>query len=390
MNTLANISQAKGKGGRAQGTLSAVSLFSGAGGMDVGFRQAGFRIEWANDFDKAAVDTYRQNIGDHITHGDVNEYVDGLARFSGVDCLFGGPPCQGFSVAGKMALDDPRSQLVKSYMRAVEVVRPRCFVMENVKALGTLTKFKQVRDELRSLASRLGYRTELVILNAKDFGVPQARERVFFVGFLQGERIDFDRRAQRYHCPMVSTREAIGHLGPQGSERNPKTCNAVVTIAERPVLRRSPYAGMMFNGLGRPLNPAVPCATLPASMGGNKTPIIDERQYYGDGVSWVEEYHAHLMDGGEPYGMHDTPASIRRLTLEEARILHTFPADYVFAGGKSATYRQIGNAVPCGLAHAVALTAMDVLAQDGLDEVPSAQLGMDLPLTMGSMASVSA
>lgn len=377
MNTFANIKEAKGQTGRSQESLSAVSLFSGAGGMDVGFRRAGFRIEWANDFDKAAVETYRRNIGDHITLGDVNEYIDGLVKFKGVDCLFGGPPCQGFSVAGKMALDDPRSQLVKSYMRAVEVVQPRCFVMENVKALGTLSKFKQVRDELRSYADRLGYQTELLIFNSRNFGVPQSRERVFFVGFKGGEKIDFDMRAKRYFRPEVSTLEAIRHLGPQGTEKNPKTCNAVVTIAERPVLRRSPYAGMMFNGLGRPLNPAVPCATLPASMGGNKTPIIDERQFFGNGQSWVEDYHAHLMDGGEPYGMHDTPDFIRRLTLEEARILHSFPADYDFAGGKSAIYRQIGNAVPCGLAEAVALTAIDVLEAAELPEIITEQMHLD-------------
>ncbi len=377
MNTVTNLTEAKGRAKKPQGTLSAISLFSGAGGMDVGFRKAGFRIEWANDFDKAAVETYRRNIGDHITLGDVNEYIDGLAKFKGVDCLFGGPPCQGFSVAGKMALDDPRSQLVKSFMRAVEVVRPRCFVMENVKALGTLSKFKQVRDELRSYADRLGYQTELLIFNSRNFGVPQSRDRVFFVGFQPGQRIDFDKRAQRYFQPEVSTLEAIGHLGPQGTDKNPKTCNAVVTIAERPVMRRSPYAGMMFNGLGRPLNPAVPCATLPASMGGNKTPIIDERQYFGDGKSWVEEYHEHLWNGGEPYGMHDAPDFIRRLTLEEARILHSFPEGFEFAGGKSATYRQIGNAVPCGLAEAVAMTTIDVLRASELPEISSPQMHLD-------------
>jgi DNA (cytosine-5)-methyltransferase 1 len=301
--------------------------------MDVGFRQAGFRILWANDIDKAAVETYRRNLGGHIVPGDVNDHIPALRQYRGVDCLFGGPPCQGFSVAGKMALDDPRSQLVKSYMRAVEGVRPRSFVMENVKALGTLAKFGEVRDDLRSYADRLGYRTELVMLNARHFGVPQARERVFFVGFQRADRIAFDLRAKRYVRPERSTLQAIRRLGVQGTERNPKTCNAVVTIAATPVLRKSPYAGMMFNGLGRPLNPHAPCATLPASMGGNKTPIIDEHQYYGDGESWVESYHRHLMRGGQPYAMNDAPPHIRRLTLEEARLLHTFPDGYDFAGG---------------------------------------------------------
>ena len=200
---------------------------------------------------------------------------------------------------------------------------------------------------------------------------------MFFVGFLAGGQIDFDMRVKRYFRPEVSSLEAIRHLGPQGTEKNPKTCNAVVTLAANPVLRRSPYAGMMFNGLGRPLNPEAPCSTLPASMGGNKTPIIDERQFFGNGQSWVEEYHAHLMGGGEPYSMYDTPDYIRRLTLEEARILHSFPADYDFSGGKSAIYRQIGNAVPCGLAEAVAMTAVDVLQAAKIPEARLEQMSLD-------------
>ena len=350
----------------SQHGLTAVSLFSGAGGMDVGFMNAGVNIEWAIDIDKAAVETYRTNIGSHIVHGDLDGHLSDLSKFRGVDCVFGGPPCQGFSVAGKMDADDPRSRLVRSFMKAVEIIKPRFFVMENVKALGTLSKFDDVRKELHSHASRIGYKTELEIYNSRDFGVPQSRERVFFVGFLKKDDICLNDRAKAYKKREISTLDAIRHLGPQGTKKNPKTCNAMVTIAERPILRRSPYAGMMFNGLGRPLNPHVACATLPASMGGNKTPIIDERQFFGDGHSWVEEYHQHLMNGGESCDMHDVPDSIRRLTLKEAQVLHTFPKSYRFAGGRSAIYRQIGNAVPCKLAEAVAKAAIDGLEQSNI------------------------
>lgn len=368
MNPVVNLTEGRVRREGVPGRPSAVSLFSGAGGMDVGFRQAGFDILWANDVDKVAVETYRRNLGDHVVWGDIEDHLSSLSRFAGADCLFGGPPCQGFSVAGKMAADDPRSQLVRTFMRAVEIVRPRAFVMENVKALGALAKFKPVRDALRESADRLGYRTELHILNAKDFGVPQARERVFFVGFLDAEAVQFEERIRKHRRAPITTLQALLKTGPQGAAANPKTCNAVITIAARPVLRRSPYAGMMFNGLGRPLNPHAPCATLPASMGGNKTPIIDERQFFGDGASWIETYHAHLMAGGEPYAMPEAPAHIRRLTLEEARILHTFPEGYDFAGGRSATYRQIGNAVPCELARAVAQTMIDVLEDGAIDD----------------------
>lgn len=376
MNLPFNVPQAIDYNSKKQAGYAAISLFSGAGGMDIGFKAAGFDIKWANDFDKTAVETYKLNLGNHIVHGDIDEYIEQLHCFKGVDCLFGGPPCQGFSVAGKMALDDPRSKLVKSFMNAVAVVKPRAFVMENVKALGTLSKFKQIRDELRETAYNLGYNTELVILNSKDFGVPQARERIFFVGFLHSHEINLYDRAVKYSKPMVSTSQAIEKLGIQGTETNPKTCNAVVTLAENPVLRKSAYAGMIFNGLGRPLNPDLPCSTLPASMGGNKTPIIDERHYYGDGTSWVEEYHAHLISGGAPYKKESAPEYLRRLTLQEARILHTFPESYKFAGGNSAVYRQIGNAVPCKLAEAVARMTLDVLNMTAIGTNSAPQLTM--------------
>ncbi len=339
---------------------TAISLFSGAGGMDVGFRASGFEIVYANEINKHAADTYRENFGHHIVHNDIYLELDNLATFEGVDCVFGGPPCQGFSVAGKMDLSDERSKLVNVFMEVVEIVKPRFFVMENVKGLAKNSKFSQLRQELFLYAEQLGYKCDLGILNSKDFGVPQARERMFFVGVRDGRQFSLDRASRPYVVDEVSTKEALGGLGPQDTEMNPRTCNAAVTLAANPVLRRSPYAGMIFNGLGRPLNPSKPCATLLASMGGNKTPIIDEEQYYGSGDSWVENYHAHLMDGGEPYDRKSAPSFLRRLTLNEAKVLHSFPDNFHFCGPSSAIYSQVGNAVPCLLAEAVANSMKDV------------------------------
>ncbi len=358
--------------------MTAVSFFSGAGGLDIGFADANFEILWANDFDTNAVSTYRANIGQHIVLGDVESELGNLNAFRGVDCLFGGPPCQGFSVAGKMDPSDPRSKLVNIFMEAVSIIRPRCFVMENVKALAKLEKFGDVRKSLIKKSVQMGYRTELVILNSRNFDVPQSRERMFLIGFMDCENIEFLARTKRHTSPETNTRDAIKHLGPQGTDLNPKTCNAVVTIAQKPVLRKSAYAGMLFNGLGRPLNPASPCATLPASMGGNKTPIIDEKQFFGDGSSWVEKYHSQLRTVNTPLGMYDAPAFLRRLTLKEAAILHTFPLDYHFSGGKSSIYKQIGNAVPCQLARAVASTVVDIFNNEPIPNSNINQHEMDL------------
>jgi DNA (cytosine-5)-methyltransferase 1 len=102
-----------------------------------------------------------------------------IRRFEGVDIVFGGPPCQGFSVAGKMNPGDTRSKLLWVFMKAVEFTKPRAFICEDVKALAVLDKWAEIRQKLFRLASQLGYKYKLVILNSSDFGVPQSRERMF-------------------------------------------------------------------------------------------------------------------------------------------------------------------------------------------------------------------
>ncbi len=118
---------------------------------------------------------------------------------------------------------------------------------------------------------------------------------------------------------------------------------------------------MLFNGQGRPLNPDGWASTLPASMGGNRTPIIDNNHLYHGADAWVEDYHQHLMIGGKPQGMHDAPSYLRRLTIDESALLQTFPSNYIFCGPSSRVFSQIGNAVPCGLASVVAMSVKDSL-----------------------------
>jgi DNA (cytosine-5)-methyltransferase 1 len=335
--------------------MKSVSLFSGAGGMDVGFRDAGYSIVAANEIDKHACDTFRANHSETaLVEGDIDCYLNVLDKYQGVDVVFGGPPCQGFSVAGKMDHDDPRSKLIFSFCQVVERLKPKAFVMENVKSLGSLTKFEEVRARLMTRFQKAGYSVTVHILNAKDFGVPQSRERVFFIGVKNGIQPVFSSAFSRYRKAAPTLREVLIPLGEPGTPNNDKVCNAKVTLAAKPVLRKSPYAGMLFNGQGRPLNPDGWASTLPASMGGNRTPIIDNNHLYNGARPWVEDYHCHLMSGGKPQGIYDAPSYLRRITINEAALLQTFPFDYVFCGPTSRVFSQIGNAVPCGLANVVA------------------------------------
>ncbi|PSP26661.1 MAG: hypothetical protein BRC55_00320 [Cyanobacteria bacterium SW_8_48_13] len=213
----------------------------------------------------------------------------------------------------------------------------------------------------------MGYVYSLVVLNSFEFGIPQSRERMFLIGFrnisdIRNLEIQFALRKKQ--VPKV--RDILLPLGVAGSKRNRRICNAKVTIAVQPVLRRSPYAGMFFNGQGRPLNPDRYSCALHASMGGNKTPIIDEDHCYFGEYSWVEWYHSHLMKGGEPLPSDAVPKRLRRLTVDEALRLQTFPHDYQFIGRQSSVYRQIGNAVPCDLVQVVAEVVRDYFTNSEL------------------------
>ena len=256
--------------------INAISLFSGAGGMDVGFESVGVNVIFANEIVKEAAETYRANHPSGImVNDDINNIIDTLDEYQGIDLVFGGPPCQGFSVAGKMNPDDERSKLIFTFLDVIERVKPKAFVMENVKALGILEKWEPIRKKYLDRVRELGYNCAPFILNATEYGVSQKRERVFFVGIRDNWDLFFEHdikgliEEQKEQAPVI--RELLKTLGKAGTETNPETCTAKITFATRPIMRKSPYAGMYFNGQGRPINIDGYANTLPASMGGNKT-----------------------------------------------------------------------------------------------------------------------
>lgn len=344
-------------------TISTISLFSGAGGLDIGAIQAGAKIVWANDVMKDACLSYSHNIGNHIHQGDINTYITSLTEFEGVDLVIGGPPCQGFSVAGKMDANDERSKLIWSYAQVVETVKPKAFIMENVKALGELDKWGSIRNALVQKFHDMGYSVSFIVLNASDYDVPQSRERVFFIGFKGNNfaEMDLNSMLKPYKKKAVSVREALKVLDRAGTGNNQSICNARITLSLFPIMRKSPYAGMLFNGLGRPIKLDGYSATLPASMGGNKTPIVDEEALYSGKEPWVEEYHKRVSKDSSIAKTEQVPTYLRRLTVDEARVIQTFPLDYEFQGSQSSQYTQIGNAVPCNLAFAVCSMVINVL-----------------------------
>lgn len=341
-----------------------VSLYAGAGGMDIGFVLAGFRPVWVNELDQHAAATNevamkrlrdsRPHLADveewPLHNGSILDIADrDLPGAGSADLVIGGPPCQGFSVAGRMDPDDQRSLHVGHFLDIVERVQPRAFVMENVKALYSNPRWAGIRAGLASRAAACGYAAEFFLCNASHFGVPQARERMFFIGVRDASPVA-PEPITAYDPPTLS--DALSQLPRFGEPGNDSICNAKVTPAKVPVMRRSPYAGMLLNGAGRPMHLDSPAPTLPASMGGNRTPIVDQLQLDTGADPWIVEYHHQLQGGGRPVRM--VPDRMRRITVEEAAAIQTFPLDMEWRGPQSAQYRQIGNAVPPRLAFAVA------------------------------------
>ncbi|MBR1496775.1 MAG: DNA cytosine methyltransferase [Oscillospiraceae bacterium] len=344
---------------------TAISLFSGAGGLDVGFELAGFDIICANEFDHDAAEAWRANRPDKhsvMIEGDINDHIHKLSAFQGIDIVFGGPPCQGFSVAGKMDPNDIRSQLVWRFMDVVELTAPKVFIMENVAALGTLAKWESVRNGIISRGNELSYSVSFKVHHTSEYGVPENRDRVIFVGVQQsiGQTDGFYKALETYNATPKTVREVLVSAGQYGTSENPQTCTATITLATHPVMRRSPYAGMLVNGAGRPIDLNGIAPTLPASMGGNKTPIVDEVALYdATKQNWFETYHAGLVAKTIDPATTIVPKTIRRLTIKECAAIQTFPDGYKFSGRKTKQYKQIGNAVPCQFANAVACSVRD-------------------------------
>ena len=293
--------------------MNIISLFSGAGGLDLGLIQAGNQVIWANDIDKNAVETYKLNIGDHILLEDIKN-VD-IDTIPDGDVVVGGFPCQGFSQANRFRmLDDERNALYKFFYRVIKQKQPKVFLAENVKGILTLGKGEAIKQIIADF-EKAGYRTELHLVNMANYGVPETRQRVIIVG----QRIDLGEE-MIFHFPepthskdgkdglakWVSIKEAIDHF-PDPDEPN-----------DTPNHEYSKYKVEYRDYTAhRQTNPDLPSPTILARGNG------------GGGVCAIPHYNGK-----------------RRLTVRESAAVQTFPDDFVFTGVRGSCYRQIGNAVP--------------------------------------------
>lgn len=383
------------------------SLFSGCGGLDLGFIQQGFEVVWANDFFKDAVETYRNNIGDHIVYGDITQ-IPSHEIPDNFDILLGGFPCQGFSVANiKRSMDDERNFLYKELIRLVKDKKPKFFVAENVKGLLSMQKGKVIEMIINDFKS-LGYHVDYKVLKASDYGVPQHRERVFIIGNRLGLKNTFPTPTHgvsdnffNYDLkPYISTKEAVGYLSDIRTREvsfdlNGKLIHNHISrnnVADKFWARKnkvnqheicdylkywrnksgwttkrvdkhfgySHTAGHWFrkdNNSGSIPNPK-DWWELKKILG------FDDK--YDKAVTELElkeikfEQSLRINNWDTPSdtitatGPEIHPNKERRMSVRECAILQTFPDDFIFFGSLGNMYKQIGNAVPVLLGNKIA------------------------------------
>ena len=329
-----------------------MDLFSGAGGFLLGFEKEGFDIILSTEFDEDCEKVHKINRPNiPFVRADIrtlsNEKIDELLNGQTVDVLIGGPPCQGFSTIGNRVSSDPerrtkydpRNDLFREYIRILNHLQPKVFVMENVKGIKTRdggTIFEEIQRQFKET----GYDFNCITLNAADYGVPQYRERVFFYGTRIG--VDFEAPIPTHgenRNPYNIVLDAIGDLANKGEE----VSNHVPLKHGEKNIRR--YQLIPEGG-------RLPENDLPADL---------YRKNFGNTFKRLDRNKPSLtmVPGHNAFPIH--PWLDRSLTVREAARIQTFPDDYIFSGRRDKQCMQVGNAVPVQLANAWAKQVKGVL-----------------------------
>lgn len=386
-----------------------ISLFSGAGGMDLGFIKSGFNIVWANDFNADAVETYKKNIGNHIVLGDITQIPTKEINKENleIDIVIGGFPCQGFSIANKnRSMEDKRNFLYLELLRVIKETKPKFFIAENVKGILSIEGGAVSKMILKDFES-LGYKVDYKLLNAADYGVPQARERVI----IMGNRLGLDNKFPEITHgnsdglkKQKTVEDAIGFL--QDVEIANGKVEEFIEVDGKKIYNHIAHTNVADKFFGRKysVNQFDICDYLKEwkAKTNYSTQKIDEIFGYKHTAShWFRKDNGsgsipkpedwwklkELLGFDDKYDVAVTTfvekqikfeqslritnwkrpsdtitASMpeihvnkqRRLSVRECAILQTFPNNFVFTGNLSSQHRQVGNAVPVLLAKRIA------------------------------------
>ena len=314
-----------------------LSLFTGCGGLDLGFEAAGCETVVAVDNDFESCKTLRYNRTEwNVFEGDIRSFSPSLGD---IDIVIGGPPCQGFSTAGRGDPNDPRNFLWKEYIRVVGQVRPRALVLENVSAL-VHRKNAEHLSGIKAALADLGYCVAHRVLNAADYGVPQARRRLVMIGMIGADPTFPSATHAGRHVTVAEALsglesafdEGLNHVPPTHAQHVVDRWTALAAGETDPNYRRAR------------LDPSRPSTTIRAGGG------------YGPKGDHLAGFHPPIH-----------PFEPRQLTVREAARLQSFPDDWILQGSKTAQGRQIGNAVPPLLAEAIGSHLVGLLTSQDED-----------------------
>ncbi|MBN1062682.1 DNA cytosine methyltransferase [Clostridium botulinum] len=316
--------------------MNTVALFAGCGGLDLGFENAGFNIIWANDNNKKVADTYRFN--HRNTELIIKSLVDIKSEdIPACDVIIGGPPCQSWSLAGAMkGKEDSRGQLFYEYVRVIKDKRPLAFVAENVKGIVSKAHIKSF-NEIVEMFKECGYTVTFKVVNAKNYGVPQDRERVFIVGIKNDLNVSYEfPEPTNNEGNYITLRDAIGDLRENPGNWMEGSFSPIFMSRNR----RRGWNEVAF--------------TVQAS--GRQT------QIHPDSPAMEK------IDTDKWQFTKDDTKIVRRMSVRECARIQTFPDNFEFLGNPiNENYKMIGNAVPVKLAEKVARQLMECLSSANIN-----------------------
>lgn len=342
-------------------SYNVIDLFCGCGGFSLGFERAGFNVLLGIDVWNDALKTFKHNHKNSDTlQADLStlspERILPLLKNQKIDVIIGGPPCQGFSVAGKRIVDDIRNKLYKNFVRFVEFFKPKAFVMENVPNILSIGG-GGVKESIIKDFAELGYSVEYKVLTASDYGVPQNRRRAFFVGFLNGHKFEFPTPLE---TEKITSSEALSDL-PEGSVTDGDSYPYEALSDYQKLMREK--SNKLYNHQTTAHNQKTIDIISQVPDGGNYKDLPIELQGTRKvHIAWTRlnsSKPSFTIDTGHRHHFH---YSYNRIpTARESARIQSFPDDFIFTCSRTSQLKQIGNAVPPLMAEVVAKSILQQL-----------------------------
>ena len=335
---------------------NAIDLFCGCGGLSYGFENAGFNILVGIDNDQIALNVFKKHHKDAVgICGDITQLcysdIKNILGDRNIDVIIGGPPCQGMSLSGPRKFDDPRNKLYLSYIRFVEEIKPKAFVIENVPGLVSLFN-GQIKDNILERFAVLGYSVKFQILCAADYGVPQCRKRVVFVG-IKDKCFDFESVIKK---EIVTCEMALSDLPPliDTIGYDPEDYPTEPLNYYQRLMRIN--SNVVKNHIAAAHSEKVKHIISLVPDGGNYKDLPEEyintRNFHVAWTRFRSDKPAPTIDTGHRHHFHYKYNRVP--TVRECARLQSFPDDFIFEGNKTQQFRQVGNAVPPLMAQAIA------------------------------------